>query len=66
MIAMRVEVDLDKCESNALCTGYAPEVFEVDDDDNLIVLNDSPSGDLREHVLLAARMCPKQAISVLE
>ncbi len=63
---MRVEVDLDKCESNALCMGYAPEVFEVDDDDNLIILNENPSEDLREKVLLSVRMCPKQAISVFE
>jgi ferredoxin len=63
---MRVEVDMDKCESNALCMGYAPEVFEVDDDDNLIVLNKNPSEDLREKVLLSVRMCPKQAISVFE
>jgi ferredoxin len=64
--SMRVEVDPDKCESNALCMGYAPEVFEVDDDDNLIILNENPSEDLREKVLLSVRMCPKQAISVFE
>ena len=30
---MRVVVDFDLCESNALCMGLAPEVFEVRDDD---------------------------------
>ena len=29
---MRIVVDFDLCESNALCMGLAPEVFEVRDD----------------------------------
>ena len=29
---MRVVVDFDLCESNAICMGIAPEVFEVRDD----------------------------------
>lgn len=30
---MRVEVDPDLCESNAVCVGLAPDVFELGDDD---------------------------------
>ena len=37
-MSFRVVVDFDKCESNALCMGVAPEVFEVRDDDFLYVL----------------------------
>jgi ferredoxin len=35
---MRVVVDDELCESNALCMGVAPEVFELSDDDLLYVL----------------------------
>lgn len=30
---MRVEVDPDLCESNAVCVGLAPDIFELGDDD---------------------------------
>ena len=39
---MRVVVDYDLCESNAVCMGILPEVFEVRDDDFLYVLNEHP------------------------
>jgi ferredoxin len=59
---MRVVVDYDLCESNALCMAAAPEVFEVRDDDFLYVLDENPPEDLREKVELAVQRCPKQAI----
>lgn len=61
---MRVIVDYDLCESNALCMAACPEVFEVRDDDLLYVLQDEPGEDLRAKVEEAARRCPKQAISL--
>ena len=63
---MRVSVDYDKCESNAMCMAIAPEVFEVRDDDFLYVLIDEPGEDLRTKVELAAARCPKQAITLGE
>jgi ferredoxin len=63
---MRVVVNMDLCESNALCQGVAPDVFEVDDDDNLIVLNETPDESARDRILEAVRICPKQAISIEE
>jgi ferredoxin len=61
---MRVEVDYDRCESNAICMGMAPEVFEVRDDDNLYVLQENPPEELRGKVEQAVRSCPKQALSL--
>jgi ferredoxin len=61
---MRVIVDFDRCDSNALCMAEAPEVFEVREDDNLYVLRDQPSEDLRDKVVAAVRACPKSAISI--
>lgn len=61
---MRVVVDLTQCESNALCMGVAPEVFELGDDDQLRILQEEPPEELREKVAEAVRLCPKQAISI--
>ncbi len=59
---MRVVVDYDLCESNAICMGVAPEVFEVRDDDFLYILNEQPGPELHDKVREAAERCPKQAI----
>jgi ferredoxin len=61
---VKVVVDFDLCESNAVCMGIAPEVFEVRDDDFLYVLQEHPPEELRPKVEEAVRMCPKQAISI--
>lgn len=61
---MRVVVDFDLCESNALCMAAAPEVFEVREDDFLYVLDENPPEELRSKVELAVQRCPKQAIRI--
>jgi ferredoxin len=61
---MRVVVNWDVCESNALCMGIAPEVFEVRDDDMLYVLQEHPDESLRPKVENAVRSCPKQALAI--
>ena len=61
---MRVVVDYDKCQSNALCMSAAPEVFEVRDDGFLYILEESPPDALRSKVEEAVRVCPTQAISL--
>jgi ferredoxin len=64
---MHVEVNWDACESNALCMAAAPEVFEVRDDDNLYVLIEGPiPAELRAKVEEAVRVCPKQALSLVD
>ena len=61
---MRVVVDFDKCVSNAVCMGMAPEVFEVRDDGFLYVLQEEPGPELADKVRAAERSCPTQAITV--
>lgn len=61
---MKVVVDFDQCESNALCMGILPQVFEVRDDDFLYVLDEHPPEALREKLMEAVRTCPKNAISI--
>lgn len=64
MCAMKVIVDFDRCESNAVCMGVAPEVFEMRDDDYLYILDENPAEALRPKVEEAARSCPKAAITI--
>jgi ferredoxin len=61
---VRVTVDYDLCESNGVCSGLVPAVFDLRDDDQLYVLQESPGEELRAQVELAARRCPRQAITV--
>ena len=61
---MKVVVNYDLCESNAVCMGIVPEVFEVRDDDMLYVLQEEPGESLRPKVVEAATRCPKQAITI--
>ena len=61
---MQITVDMDRCQSNALCMSVAPDIFEVREDGYLYVLDDSPGEDRRAAVEEAARLCPTQAITV--
>jgi ferredoxin len=62
----KIVVDYNRCESNARCVQVAPDIFEVRDDDKLYLLQDHPSESARERVMKAVRVCPKQALSILE
>lgn len=64
--AMKITVDFDLCESNAICMDIAPTVFEVRDDDFLYVLNENPPEELWDKVREAADRCPKQAIALTD
>ncbi|MDQ1402548.1 MAG: ferredoxin [Actinomycetota bacterium] len=61
---MRVVVNFDRCQSNAVCESIVPEVFEVRDDGNLYVLQETPDGALRDKVQEAVDACPMMAISI--
>jgi ferredoxin len=64
--SVRVVVDPKQCEANALCIGIAPDLFELPDDSDVVVVtrpvvpSDEPI--IRHAVLL----CPKQALSIEE
>ncbi len=63
---MKVVVDFDLCESNAVCMDVAPEIFKVDDDDMLQILIEEPPEELRAKLEESVRLCPRQAISIQE
>jgi ferredoxin len=63
---MKVQADFDLCESNALCVGFAPDVFELDDDDFLVILNEEVTTDNEARIRQAVAACPKAALSIVE
>ncbi len=71
---MKVKVDWDLCEANAVCMDVAPKLFKVDDDDNFHHLvagaSEDVSGDIPadqvEKAKEAVRLCPRQALSIVE
>jgi ferredoxin len=63
---MRAVVNEDMCEGHGKCQMSAPEVFELGDDDISRVKLDPVPEELRQKVERAARLCPRQAISLSE
>ena len=63
---MQVHVDKLVCEANMVCERIAPEVFRLDDDDELEILQPEPPDDLHDKVREAVAKCPKQALSLTE
>ena len=59
---MKIKVDYDLCESNAICVEQCPEVFRVEDDDSLTLLKEEVPESLREKLEQAVRLCPRQAL----
>jgi ferredoxin len=60
---MKVRVDRTRCETNALCVGMAPDLFELDGDYPVQVPDAIPAerrGEVREIVA----SCPTAALSV--
>jgi ferredoxin len=63
---MKIIVDFDRCESNAICMGIAPEVFEVREDNFLYILDENPPEALRPRMEEAVAACPRAAIALQE
>ncbi len=63
---LKIVVDYELCEANAVCMDVCPECFRVEDDDTLTVLVEEPPESLRAKVEEAVRLCPRQAISLTE
>jgi ferredoxin len=61
---MRVIVDWSLCDGNGVCAGIAPEVFDVDDELKLHILNETPSESMRPQVEQAVISCPRLAITL--
>ncbi len=62
---MKINVDIEKCEGLGMCEAMANDYFEVDEDeDKVVVLDDSPPEDDRAHVYAAVQSCPVLALTL--
>lgn len=59
-----VRVNWVLCDGNAACVGEAPEHFDIDDNDDLVVLRENVAPDELEAVRRAVAACPKHALSI--
>jgi ferredoxin len=62
---MKIAVDYTLCESNAICAGLAPDVFEIDENDKMRLLDASPPESMRPVIEHAVRSCPRTALSIV-
>jgi len=63
---MRVEVDLGKCTGHGVCESIADDVFEVQDDGSVRILeNERPESD-RERMSQAVTQCPAAALRLVD
>ena len=63
---MKVTVDRDLCEANGVCAGLVPEVFRLDDEDELHIAEGDVPPQLADQVRLAVNSCPKTALRLAE
>ncbi|MBI4288463.1 MAG: ferredoxin [Chloroflexi bacterium] len=59
---MRIRVDRDKCTGVANCVAIAPTVFELDDENKAVILDETSVDE--DTLWRSAKNCPKDAIIV--
>ncbi|MFC9993285.1 ferredoxin [Nocardia sp. NPDC127526] len=61
---MKLTVDLDQCEANGICVGIAPDVFDLDDDDVLHIVESEVTEANKADIETAVAQCPKAALKL--
>ena len=61
---MKIIVDYDLCEANAVCMDCCPEVFRVEEDDTLTLLMDEVPENLCHQLDEAVLPCARQALRI--
>lgn len=59
---MKIKADFDLCESNAICVGMAPDIFDLDDNDYLVILQEDVPEGREEELRQVVASCPKAAL----
>lgn len=59
---IRIAADIDRCEGYANCVVAASDVYDIDDDGNVIILRSTVDDSERGKVAEAVRSCPAAAI----
>ena len=65
-MGLRIVVDMDLCQGHGVCESEAPDLFEVDRDRKVAVLDEAPGEDQRKALELAVKYCPTHALSIVE
>ena len=63
---MRIVVDRDLCDGHGMCEARAHEFFELDDDDVLTILDETPAESDRDKVHAAVQACPALALTLVD
>jgi ferredoxin len=64
---MKIIVDTSKCVGAGQCVLTEPELFDQSEEDGtIIVLNETPEGELVKKAREAVHVCPSQALSLEE
>nr|ABP46581.1 putative ferredoxin [Mycolicibacterium gilvum PYR-GCK] len=63
---MKVEVDLAKCTGHGICETIAEDVFEVQDDGTVVILDAVRPESDRERLQQAVTQCPAAALRLHE
>lgn len=61
----QIIIDRELCQGHASCMTEAPELFQVDDEGNLTVLQECPAPDLLTIAQQAEKYCPTKAIKII-
>lgn len=60
--SVKIVVDRERCTGLGICESYAPDVFEVNDEGELVLATDEISSDLVEAAQKAVASCPTEAL----
>jgi ferredoxin len=63
-MANKLIVEWPLCDGNGVCTIEAPELLELDAQDNLVVITDVIEDALLAKAEAAVRVCPKHALRI--
>ena len=62
---MKVKIDPELCTGDEICVQLCPDVFEMQDDKAVVIMDDIPE-DLQDSVREAVDSCPSEAIIIEE
>lgn len=62
---MKIAHDSQRCCSSGMCESFAPDIFEISDDDGALrVIDPTPDESRRGAVEMAIASCPTEALSL--
>ncbi|MCU1607204.1 MAG: ferredoxin [Modestobacter sp.] len=62
---IKIIADFDKCEAFARCVDAAPDLFGINDENFVEIVDSSPAPDRLEAARKAVDSCPVRALSIV-